>query len=138
MKTVLIIDGQGGRIGSALAERLLAAGCPCTLMAIGANSMATSAMMKAGVRQCATGENPVAVMAPRADIIAGPAGILAANAMMGEITPRMALAVTESAAKKILVPMNRCGIQMAGVEDLPLSEYIARAAALIDAACREG
>ena len=76
------------------------------------------------------------VTAPQADVITGPAGILAANAMMGEITPSMALAVTQSAAQKILVPMNRCGIQMAGVEDLPLSEYIARAADLVAAACR--
>ncbi len=136
MKTVLIIDGQGGRIGSALAERILASGCPCTLLAIGANSIATAAMTKAGVRRCATGENPVVVTAPQADVITGPVGILAANAMMGEITPSMALAVTQSAAQKILVPMNRCGIQMAGVEDLPLSEYIARAADLVAAACR--
>lgn len=135
MKTVLVIDGQGGRIGSTLVERILKLDCPCQLLAVGANGMATGAMIKAGAKQCATGENPVLVLAPKADLIVGPAGIIAANSLMGEITPRMALAVSESPAHKILVPVSKCGIQFAGLEELPLSEYIARAAALVAEAC---
>ena len=85
-------------------------------------------MLKAGAHRAATGENAVVVNCRRADIIVGPMGIIAANALMGEITPAMAMAISESAAQKVLIPMDRCGIQVAGVADLPMRDYIELAA----------
>lgn len=136
MKKVLVIDGQGGKIGKSIVEQLVALQCPCQLTVVGTNTAATAAMMKAGAAQGATGENPVVVNAAAADIITGPIGILAANALLGEITPKMALAVSESGAHKVLIPVTRCSITVAGVEDLPVGEYIARAARQIAELCR--
>ena len=81
-------------------------------------------MLKAGADAAATGENPVVVNAPTADIIAGPMGILTANALLGEITPAMAAAVSESPAQKLLIPVNRCSVTVVGVTQLPLGEYV--------------
>ncbi len=125
--TILVIDGQGGKIGRAIVEQLRAAGFSGSIIAIGTNTTATAAMMKAGADAGATGENPVVINAARADVIAGPIGILAANSLLGEITPKMALAVSESSAKKVLIPMNRCHIFVAGTPELPFSETIALA-----------
>lgn len=125
--TILVIDGQGGKIGRAIVEQLRAAGFSGSIIAIGTNTIATAAMMKAGADAGATGENPVVINAARADVIAGPIGILAANSLLGEITPKMALAVSESSAKKVLIPMNRCHIFVAGTPELPFSETIALA-----------
>lgn len=135
---VLVIDGQGGRIGRGIIEQLIKGGFKGELIAVGTNSSATEAMMKAGAHRGATGDNPVAVNAPEADIITGPVGIIAANSMMGEVTPRMAYSVAASRAKKILIPVSRCNIAMAGTQELTLNEYIARAAEMIMAAEREG
>lgn len=134
---ILVIDGQGGRIGRGIIEQLVKGGFSGEITAVGTNSSATEAMIKAGASGGATGENPVAVNAREADIITGPVGIIAANSLMGEVTPRMAYAVAESAAKKVLVPVNRCNIVMAGMAELSLNEYIARAADIIIAAERE-
>ena len=87
---LVIIDGQSGRMGALLAERIKAAKLPCEVLAVGTNAIATAAMMKAGADQGATGENPVLVACRDADIIAGPIGILMADALMGEISPAMA------------------------------------------------
>ncbi len=129
--TVLIIDGQGGRMGAALVESLRRRGCAHRLLAVGTNTVATAAMLKAGATEAATGENPVAVAARKADVIAGPMGIIAANSLLGEITPAMALAISESDAPKVLIPVNKCHITVAGVRQLPQGEYIEDAAALI-------
>lgn len=128
---ILVIDGQGGRIGRGMIELLKKGGFRGDIIAVGTNSSATEAMMKAGADRGATGDNPVAVNAAEADIITGPVGIIAANSLMGEVTPRMAYSVAASRAKKVLIPMNRCNIVMAGTEELSLNEYIARAAQLI-------
>ena len=127
---ILVIDGQGGRIGKALVEELRRLGFTGRITAVGTNSAATAAMLKAGADEGATGENPVVVGARRADVIMGPMGIVAANSLLGEITPAMALAVSESEARKVLVPVNRCRIRVAGVQELPLGEYTALAAQL--------
>ena len=124
---ILVIDGQGGKIGRAIVEQLRASGFSGEIIAVGTNTTATAAMMKAGADAGATGENPVLVNAARADDITGPIGILAANSLLGEITPRMALAVSESSAQKILIPMNRCHIFVAGTPELPFSQTIALA-----------
>ena len=116
---LVIIDGQSGRMGALLAERIKAAKLPCEVLAVGTNAIATAAMMKAGADQGATGENPVLVACRTADVIAGPIGILSADALLGEITP----AVGQSPAKKLLLPVNRnCGHTVVGVRDLTLSQ----------------
>lgn len=134
---ILVIDGQGGRVGRGIIEQLIKGGFKGEIIAVGTNSSSTEAMMKAGAQRGATGDNPVAVNAAEADIITGPVGIIAANSLMGEVTPRMAYSVAASRAKKVLIPVNRCNIVMAGTEELTLNEYIARAVQMILAAERE-
>lgn len=124
MKKIVVIDGQGGRMGAALAGQLKNAGLPAQIIAIGANSAATAAMLKAGADAGATGENPVVVCCADADLILGPMGIITANALLGEITPRMAAAVSESPAQKLLIPVNRCSVTVVGVQELPLGDYV--------------
>ena len=135
MKTVLVIDGQGGRLGRMLVERIRAEKLPCRIRAVGTNSIATNAMLKAGADEAATGENPVIVACREADVILGPLGILAADALLGEITPAMAAAVGRSRAEKILLPVNQCGTHVAGVEPLSFSELVSRAAEELKALC---
>ncbi|MGI5856830.1 MAG: DUF3842 family protein [Candidatus Merdivicinus sp.] len=135
---ILIIDGQGGGIGRMLIEQLRAALPDAFLIAAGANSAATSAMLKAGASAGATGENAVVYNCGRADVITGPAGILLANAMFGEISPAMARAVSESACPKVLIPVQKCHLQMAGVAELPLARYLEDAVARISAICPPG
>ncbi len=132
---IVVIDGQGGGFGRSLIERLRAGGCSCEIIAVGTNAAATGAMMKAGASAGATGENAVIVNARRADVIAGPMGIVLANSMLGECSPAMALAVAESPARKVLIPVSKCGVQIAGLPELPLAEYIADAARRILALC---
>lgn len=127
-KKIVVIDGQGGKMGAALTTQLKAAVPEIQLIAVGTNSAATAAMLKAGADAGATGENPVAVNCADADIIAGPMGIITANALWGEITPKMAAAVSGSAAQKLLIPVNRCSVTVVGVEELPLGDYVKLAA----------
>lgn len=128
---LLVIDGQGGRIGQALVEALRRRGFAGEIMAVGTNTAATTAMLKAGADVGATGENPVLVAARQAQVILGPMGIIAANALLGEITPAMALAVSQSDAHKILIPVSRCRIQVAGVQEMTLGEYTEQAVAAV-------
>ena len=101
---VLVIDGQGGGLGRQLVSALAAA-CPeAELTAVGTNSLAANAMLKAGASRAATGENAVVVNCRRADVIVGPIGIVIADALLGEITPAMAAAVCQCGAKRVLVP----------------------------------
>ncbi len=125
---VLIIDAQGGGIGRALTQRLREAAPDLDLVCVGTNSLATEAMLRAGASRAATGENAVVFCAARADIIAGPVGIVIADAMLGEITPKMAEAVGRSRAKRILIPAGRCDTLVAGVRDLPLGDLVRSAA----------
>ena len=105
---VLVIDGQGGGLGRQLVSALAAA-CPeAELTAVGTNSLAANAMLKAGASRAATGENAVVVNCRRADVIVGPIGIVIADALLGEITPAMAAAVCQSGARRVLVPINHC------------------------------
>ena len=129
--TILVIDGQGGGIGSRIITELRAVmtgNSDWEIIALGTNAQATGAMLRAGADAGATGENPVAVNAPAADIIIGPVGIVMANSMLGEITPKMAEAAASSAAVKILIPFNRCPVIIAGAESGTLDSYIKKAA----------
>lgn len=121
---VVVIDGQSGRIGQLFVEKVVKSQLPCQLIAIGANAIATSAMLKAGAAMGATGENPVIVACRTADIIVGPIGILAADAMLGEITPAMSTAVGQSNAKKLLLPVNLCNNIVVGTQSLSLSAIL--------------
>ena len=127
---IIVIDGQGGRIGKTVIEQIREAKIDCTITALGTNSLATSAMIKAGADNGATGENPVVVGCRNADIIIGPIGIIAADSMLGEITPKMAEAVGRSDARKILIPVNKC-FEVAGVREMSLSQYVSEAVSLI-------
>ena len=121
---LVIIDGQGGKMGRTVIEQLKKNLPDIELYAIGTTSIATSAMLKAGADYGATGENPVIVGARTADIIIGPIGIVIADALMGEITPAMSAAIGQSSAYKILIPVNRCNHYIAGCGDHSLGEYI--------------
>lgn len=125
---VVIIDGQGGRIGKLLVEQLVKSGRfdekQNGLIAIGTNSIATTAMLKAGAPLGATGDNPVAVNCANADIVVGPVGIIAANSLLGEVTPRMAFAVASCRARKILIPTGRCSISIAGAAGASVTDCV--------------
>lgn len=131
IRTVLILDGQGGGVGSQLVKLLAPRlGEDCRLLCVGTNVAATSAMLKAGAAQGATGENAVIYNAARADVILGPIGVILANGILGEVSPAMAAAVSGSGAAKILIPSASCGVRVAGVEECRLEEYLRRAADL--------
>ena len=115
---ITVIDGQGGQLGAQLVKMIRAQFPDAAMSAIGTNAAATAAMLKAGATDAATGENPVLVACRRTDVILGPVGIVIADALLGEVTPRMAAAVGQADAVRILIPMNRCDSLVAGVQDL--------------------
>ena len=132
---VLVIDGQGGGLGRQLVSALAAA-CPeAELTAVGTNSLAANAMLKAGASRAATGENAVVVNCRHADVIVGPIGIVISDALLGEITPAMAAAVCQSGAKRVLVPINHCENYVVGVPDQPVSQLVAAAAQKVKELC---
>ena len=122
---VVIIDGQGGKMGQMIIERIKSSSVPCELTAVGTNSIATSAMLKAGAQFGATGENPIIVASRNADVIIGPIGIISADSLLGEITPTMAMAIGQSSAKKLLLPINLCNNIIVGAGSLPMAKLIA-------------
>ena len=124
MKKIVVIDGQGGKIGSLLVGRLKAEAGQYEIFAVGTNSIATAAMMKAGADYGATGENPTIVNCRDADIIVGPLGIVVADSLVGEITPVMSVAIGQSSAQKVLLPINRCNNFVVGTRDLPINDVI--------------
>lgn len=114
---IAVIDGQGGGIGKTIVEKLKKELMEdIEIVALGTNSLATSFMIKAGANEGATGENAIVYNSNKVDIIMGAIGIIAANSMLGELTPLMAKAIAESPAKKILLPLNRCNIEIVGVD----------------------
>ena len=124
---VLIIDGQGGGLGRQLVAAVKEYDRSIEVLAVGTNSAATNAMLKAGADQAATGENSVAVASKKADVIMGPVGIVIADSMLGEITPRMAVAVGQSSAKRILIPVNLCDNIVVGVSDASMGKNVQNA-----------
>jgi hypothetical protein len=123
MKTV-IIDGQGGSLGKALVTAIKSRFPQIEILAIGTNSIASNAMLRGGADAIATGENPVIVACRDAHVIIGPLGIIAADSLHGEITPAMALAISQSKARKILIPISKCNIDIVGRQDLPLGTMV--------------
>lgn len=125
--TVLVVDGQGGRLGSQLVKEIVQRFPEHDLLAVGTNSMATERMLKAGAARAATGENAVAVACRRADVIVGPVGMVIADALLGEVTPVMAEAVGRSGAVRILLPSDKCDTLIAGIGGQGMSALIADA-----------
>ena len=121
---ILVIDGQGGGIGRSLVELLVENFPDAEVGATGTNSIATETMLKGGPSFAATGENAILFNAAEADVILGPAGIIMANALHGEISPAIAMAVSSSKAKVVLIPMNHCRAYIAGVEEKKVAEYL--------------
>ena len=132
---ILVIDGQGGQLGGQIIKSLKNELQEVEITAVGTNATATAAMLKAGANKVATGENPVIVACRKADAIIGPIGIVIADAMYGEITPQMAIAVGQADATRILLPVNKCDNLVAGVPDLSMAtlieDVVARVKALL-------
>ena len=122
---ILIIDGQGGQLGAQLVKSIMPRFPDAKITVVGTNAVATSAMLKAGAKNAATGENPVVVACRKADVIIGPVGIVITDSLMGEITDKMAVAIARADAVRILIPINKCDNLIAGVTNL-------NAGALID------
>ncbi len=122
---VCVIDGQGGGIGSAIIKKLREKFLDkIEIIAIGTNSIATSAMLKAKANKGATGENPVKILIDKVDIIIGPISIILGNSMLGELTPEMATSISMSPAKKMLLPFTQENVEVIGVNQEPLPHMI--------------
>ncbi len=124
---VLVVDGQGGMLGKQMVEAVRKLIPDAEITAVGTNTMATASMLKAGADNGATGENSVIVAVRSADIIVGPIGIVIADSLLGEITPKMASAIGSSSAKKVLLPVNKCNNIIVGVGNKSTSSLIAEA-----------
>jgi hypothetical protein len=129
---VMVMDGQGGGIGSAVIKALrIAVKEDVEILALGTNSVATATMMKAGANRGATGENAIVQTSPKADVIVGPLAVLMAHAMMGEVTPRMAEAVSMSKARKIMIPLTQEKVALVGIKADPLPHLVEEAVKLV-------
>lgn len=125
--TILVIDAQGGGVGKQLVSAIKQTIPAAYVTAVGTNSASASAMLKAGADGVATGENAVVVGCRKADVIVGPVGIVIADSMLGEITPKMALAVAQSSAKRILIPFNYCDNVIVGISDFNIGRLVQNA-----------
>ena len=129
---ITIIDGQGGQLGAQLVKEITARFADVKLTAIGTNAVATAAMLKAGAKNAATGENPVIVACRKADVIIGPIGIVIADSLLGEVTEKMALAISRADAVRILIPLNKCENLVAGVPNLNVGALISDTISKLD------
>lgn len=124
MYTIVVIDGKGGGLGSSIIKRLSSMNDEVKILALGTNSQATVSMIKSGAHDGATGENAICHMAKKADLIIGPMAIVVSNSMMGEISPKIAQAIASSDAQKLLLPTQKCGISVVGVENMTMTQMI--------------
>lgn len=121
---IAVVDGQGGGIGRAIVEKIKAAMPGVEVLALGTNSAATGQMLRAGADDGATGENAIVHNMQYVDVVVGVIAIINASSMMGELSPKMAQAIGESRAFKVLLPINRCNIHVVSVEDVPLGVHL--------------
>ncbi|MDS1029996.1 DUF3842 family protein [Bacillota bacterium LX-D] len=122
---IAVVDGQGGGIGKIITEKIRQEfGDLIEIIALGTNALATSQMLRAGANDGASGENAIVLNVHKVEIIIGSVAILAANSMLGELTPNIAKAIGESSAHKLLLPINRCNIDIVGVVAEPLPHQI--------------
>ncbi len=125
MKRICVIDGQGGGIGSAVIRKLKDFfGENVEIVALGTNAIATAQMLKAKANRGASGENAIVQTAGKVDVIIGTIAIIMAHSMMGEVTPKMAEAVADSPAKKLLIPLSQENIEVVGISSVPLPHLI--------------
>ncbi|MBR6321943.1 MAG: DUF3842 family protein [Lachnospiraceae bacterium] len=136
-RRIVVIDGQGGNIGRQLVKMILERFPDAELTAVGTNSTATENMLKAGAKNAATGENAAAVACRKADVIVGPIGIVITDALLGEVTAKIASAVGAADAVRILIPMNRCDTLVAGVSGGSPSAYLADAMEKLEGILKE-
>ena len=132
---ILVIDGQGGQLGSQLIKEIRAAYPQLELTAVGTNSAATASMLKAGAQRGATGENAVLVGCRKADVIVGPIGMVIADSLCGEVTPKMAVAIGQAEAVRILISLNQCENIVAGVPKLSMARLISDAVDRLGSLC---
>ncbi|MBR3754843.1 MAG: DUF3842 family protein [Clostridia bacterium] len=121
---ITVIDGQGGQLGAQLIKAVLSRFPEVNLTAVGTNAVATATMLKAGAKNAATGENPTLVACRKADVIIGPIGIVIADSLLGEVTGKMAVAVGQADAVRILIPVNKCDNIVAGVSSLNIGALV--------------
>ena len=136
-KTVMVVDAQGGGLGKQIIMLIRKEALDAHVIAVGTNFAATSAMMKAGADEAATGENAVRVVCRKADLIIGPVGMVIADAMLGEITPEIARSIAQADAKRIMVPFNNCDNYIAGVSDYSVGKLITDAVRQLAATLEE-
>jgi hypothetical protein len=131
---IMVVDGMGGRIGQEIVSRLRGV-LPgeVEILAVGTNSIATAAMMKAGANRGATGENAVRITVREADIIMGPLSVLMPDSMMGEVTPAMAQALCDSTARRVMLPLTNPRIDLVGITKTPLPHLMEEAIELVAA-----
>lgn len=129
---VVVIDGQGGNIGKQLVKSIKDNFDDVYIRAIGTNSTATANMLKGGADEAATGENAVIVGCDIADIILGPIGIIIPNALLGEVTEKMASAISKAKAEKVLIPLNKCDVLVAGIQNKSTGELLQDAINMIN------
>lgn len=137
MKNIVVMDGQGGNIGKQVVKKIKESGYDGIITAVGTNSTATENMLKSGADRGATGENAVIVAARDADIIVGPIGIVIADALLGEVSPKMAKAVGQSKAVRVLIPLNRCETIVAGLEKMTATMLVDSAVNSVLEVCDE-
>lgn len=121
---ILIIDGQGGKLGAQIVKTVTETYPEAVVTSVGTNSVATAAMLRGGAHHAATGENAVIVACRKADVIIGPIAIVIADSLLGEVTPAMAVAVGQAGAARILLPVSKCENLVAGVRDVPTAELL--------------
>ncbi len=134
---ILVVDAQGGGIGKQLISSMKQSISSAAIWAVGTNVTATTAMLKAGADQAATGENAVVVAARKADVIVGPVGIVIADSLFGEITPVMAKAIAQSDAKRVFIPFNHCDNIIVGVSSYSTGKLIQEAVEQVRKLCQE-
>ena len=125
--TIMVVDAQGGGLGKQLITLIRKELPNVHIIAVGTNSVASSTMLRAGADEAATGENSVRVVSKKVDVIIGPVGMVIADAMLGEITRKMACAIAQSPANRIMIPFNNCNNYIAGTSEISTGKLIADA-----------